>query len=83
MMNVSPKEMMTRLCKYVIEGFVVALAVWMIPKKQMDIEEVVVIGLTAAATFAILDMFAPSVMVNGVKTGAGFGIGAKLVGWPA
>lgn len=81
-MNVSPKEMMTRLCKYVIEGFVVALAVWMIPKKNMDIEEVVVIGFTAAATFAILDMFAPSVMVSGVKQGAGFGIGARLVGWP-
>ena len=82
MLNVSPKEMMTRLCKYVIEGFVVALAVWMIPKKSLDIEEVVVIGFTAAAVFSILDMFAPSVVVNGVKQGAGFGIGASLVGWP-
>ena len=82
-MNVSPKEMMTRLCKYVIEGFVVALAVWMIPKKSMNMEEVAVIALTAAATFAILDMFAPSIMVQGVKQGVGFGIGAKLVGWPA
>jgi len=80
-MNVSPKEMMTRLCKYIIEGFVVALAVFLIPKNKMDIEEVVVIGLTAAATFSILDMFAPSVMIQGVKQGAGFGIGASLVGW--
>jgi len=79
-MNVSPKEMMTRLCKYIIEGFVVALAVFIIPKNKMDIEEVIVIGLTAAATFSILDMFAPSVLV-GVKQGAGFGIGASLVGW--
>ena len=79
-MNVSPKEMMTRLCKYIIEGFVVALAVFIIPKNKMDIEEVIVIGLTAAATFSILDMFAPSVLV-GVKQGAGFGIGASLIGW--
>ena len=81
-MNVSPKEMITRLLKYLIEGFVVAFAVWLIPTKTLDIAQVVVIGVTAAAVFAILDMFAPSVMVQGVKQGAGFGIGASLVGWP-
>lgn len=30
-----------------------------IPKKNLNIEEVVIIGLTAAATFAILDVFSP------------------------
>jgi hypothetical protein len=40
------------------------------------------IGLTAAATFAILDIYAPSVG-SGARTGAGFGIGATMVGFPA
>jgi hypothetical protein len=44
-------------------------------------QEVAMIGLTAAATFAILDIYAPSVG-SGARTGAGFGIGAGLVGFP-
>ena len=40
------------------------------------------IGLTAAATFALLDMYAPSVG-HTVRQGAGFGIGANLVQFPA
>jgi len=79
---IGARELMTRLCKYIIEGFVVAIAAWVIPKSNPNVEEVVIIGLTAAATLAILDMFAPSVVVAGVRQGAGFGIGASLVGWP-
>lgn len=80
MINV--REFLTRLSKYLIEGFVVAIAAWVIPKTNPKLEEVVMLGLTAAATFAILDMFAPSVIVAGVRQGAGLGIGASLVGWP-
>jgi ABC-type Co2+ transport system permease subunit len=80
---VDAREILTRLCKYIVEGFVVAVAAFVIPKSNPKVEEVVIIGLTAAATFAILDMFAPSVMVASVKQGVGLGIGASLVGWPA
>ena len=79
---INTKELTTRLCKYLIEGFVVAIAAWVIPKNNPNIEEVLIIGLTAAATLAILDMFAPSVVIAGVRQGAGFGLGASLVGWP-
>ena len=79
---INTKELTTRLCKYLIEGFVVAIAAWVIPKNNPNIEEVLIIGLTAAATLAILDMFAPSVIIAGVRQGAGFGLGASLVGWP-
>jgi hypothetical protein len=39
------------------------------------------IALVATATFAILDIYAPSVGAS-ARTGAGFGIGAGLVGFP-
>ena len=45
----------------------------------MDPEEILIIALVAAATFAVLDLFAPAIGAS-VRTGAGFGIGANLVG---
>ena len=59
----------------------VALAASLIPQKPLKVEETVLIALTAAATFSILDAFVPSVGVS-ARTGAGFGIGANLVGFP-
>jgi hypothetical protein len=44
-------------------------------------EEVLLIALTAAATFSILDTYVPSMAV-GARSGAGFGMGANLVGFP-
>ena len=40
------------------------------------------VAITAAATFAILDMYAPSIS-HATRQGAGFGIGANLVGFPS
>jgi hypothetical protein len=74
-------EVVKRAVKYIIEGAAVAVAAYYIPKKQMDIAEIVMIALTAACTFAILDMYAPSIS-NATRQGAGFGIGANLVGFP-
>ena len=39
------------------------------------------VALTAAATFSILDTYIPSLAVQ-ARSGAGFGIGANLVGFP-
>jgi hypothetical protein len=47
----------------------------------MNVEEIALIALTAAATFSILDTFIPSMGVS-ARTGSGFGIGASLVGFP-
>jgi hypothetical protein len=75
-------DLVTRLLKYVLEGLAVAVAAYVIPGKTMRWGEVAMIALTATATFAILDIYAPSVG-SSARTGAGFGIGAGLVGFPA
>jgi ABC-type Co2+ transport system permease subunit len=75
-------ELVKRIIKYLVEGLMVAIAAYAIPKRSLNIEEIVLIALTAAATFSILDTYIPSMGVS-ARSGAGFGIGAKLVGWPA
>jgi hypothetical protein len=47
----------------------------------MKAEDILLIGMISAATFAVLDLFAPSIG-SSVRSGAGFGIGANLVGFP-
>jgi|TARA_Y100000816_G_C26008704_1_gene527309 ABC-type Co2+ transport system permease subunit len=75
------QELVKRVVKYLIEGIVVAIVAFSIPKKSLNVEEIVIIGLVAAATFSILDVFVPA-MGSTARTGAGFGIGANLVGFP-
>jgi len=75
-------ELVKRVIKYLVEGLMVALAAYAIPKRSLNIEEICLIALTAAATFSILDTYVPSIGVT-ARSGAGFGIGAKLVSWPA
>ena len=74
-------ELLKRAIKYLVEGLMVAIAAFAIPKKRLEIDEVALIALTAAATFSILDTYAPSIGVS-ARSGAGFGIGANLVGFP-
>jgi ABC-type Co2+ transport system permease subunit len=74
-------ELVKRIIKYLIEGLMVAIAAFAIPKKSLNMEEIILLALTAAATFAILDTYIPSMGVS-ARTGAGFGIGANLVGFP-
>lgn len=77
----SVMEFVKRLLKYLVEGLVVAIAASTIPKKKLDVQEVGVIALSAAATFALLDLFAPTISYA-ARQGAGFGMGANLVGFP-
>ena len=78
-------DIVTRLVKYGIEGLAVAIAAFWLPKfmggKTLPISQIGTIALVALATFAILDVYAPSVG-TAAHTGAGFGIGAHLVGFP-
>ena len=74
-------DLMTRVVKYAFEGIAVALAAYFFSGK-LKINEIGMISLTAMATFAVLDVYAPSVGAS-ARTGAGFGIGAGLVGFPA
>lgn len=74
-------EILMRFFKYALEGTIVAFAAYFIPRKETAAEDVLMIALIAAATFAVLDLFAPAVGAT-VRSGAGFGIGANLVGFP-
>lgn len=82
----SPKidfvEVFIRLFKYLLEGLVVSTAAFMIPGKKKNMDDVVLLGFIAAATFSLLDLFAPSIGIQ-ARSGAGLGIGANLVGFPA
>jgi len=74
-------EFVKRVIKYLVEGLMVAIAAFAIPKRSLNIEEIGLIALTAAATFSILDTYIPSMGMN-ARSGAGFGIGANLVKFP-
>ncbi len=72
-------ELIKRIIKFLIEGLIVAIAAFAIPKRSLNLEEIALLALTAAATFAILDTYIPSMGVN-ARQGAGLGMGLKLVG---
>jgi ABC-type Co2+ transport system permease subunit len=74
-------ELVKRIIKYLVEGLMVAIAAYAIPKRSLNMEEIILISLTAAATFSILDTYVPSMGVT-ARSGAGFGIGANLVKFP-
>lgn len=73
------EELLKRAIKYIVEGIIVALAAFVIPKQSLKVEEVTVIALTAAATLAVLDTFIPSMGVSS-RQGAGLAIGTGLAG---
>jgi len=75
-------EIVNRVIKYLIEGLVIAAAAIFIPKKSLPLDEVATLAVLAAVVFAILDAVSPSVGVT-ARQGAGFGLGANLVGFPA
>ena len=72
-------ELVKRVIKYLVEGLMVAIVAFAIPKRSLNLDEIAIISLTAAATFSILDTYLPS-MAAPARLGAGFSIGSKLVG---
>ncbi len=74
-------EIVNRVIKYLIEGLVIAAAAIFIPRKALPMDEVATLGVLAAVVFAVLDAVSPSVGVT-ARQGAGFGLGANLVGFP-
>jgi hypothetical protein len=77
--SVDGKEVIVRIIKYLLEGSVVGLAAYLIPSKKLSGEEVLTIALTAAAVFALLDLFSPSIGAAS-RFGVGAAAGAGLVG---
>lgn len=83
--GIDVRGIVSDLVKYGLEGLVVAIAAFWLPKfmggKALPPSQIGMIGLVALATFAILDKYAPSIG-SSARQGAGFGIGAHLVGFP-
>ena len=74
-------EIVNRCIKYLVEGLFVAVAAIFIPKRSLPVEDVLSLAIVAAAVFAILDVVSPSIGYS-ARQGAGFGMGANLVGFP-
>ena len=79
MINV--QEITKKIIKYLVEGLIVALACFAIPKQSLDLEAIALIALVAAMTFSILDVYIPSMGVS-ARQGAGLGIGFGISGFP-
>ena len=75
------QEMFTRIVKYLIEGLVVGIVAAILPEKPLSMDKIILLGLTAAAMFSILDLVAPSISAS-TRQGAGMGLGFKLVDFP-
>jgi len=76
-MDIDFQEILSRALKYLFEGIAVGLACYFTAKLSMD--EIIIIAITAAVTFAILDMYTPQVS-NAARMGTGFGIGSQFAG---
>lgn len=74
------QEMVTRIIKYLLEGLVVGIVASILPDKPLSIDKIVLLGLTAAAMFSILDLVAPAISTS-ARQGAGLGLGFNLVGF--
>ena len=79
-LNLDASDVIRRTIKYLVEGLAVAIAAFYIPRKKMNLEEIAMIAVTAAATLAILDLLAPQIG-SSARRGAGFGIGASMSGF--
>ena len=76
--NIDFGEILSRIIKYFLEGIAVGAACYFTNTK-MEIEKIIIIAITAAATFAILDMYTPQVS-DAARLGTGFGIGSQFAG---
>lgn len=68
------------LIKYILEGLAVAIATYLIPSNKIEYTDIIIIALTAAAVFAVLDQFSP-IVANSARQGSGFALGYQQVGF--
>tara|TARA_Y100000389_G_scaffold198838_1_gene236087 strand:+ start:1324 stop:1554 length:231 start_codon:yes stop_codon:yes gene_type:complete len=58
------KEILTRIFKYLIQGIAIAIAAFIIPDVKLQPFHILLISLTGASAFAIIDLAIPSILVN-------------------
>ena len=72
-------ELVKRIIKYLVLGLCISVVAIVIPKKSLNVEEILILALAAAATFSILDTFLPSIGES-AKMGIGLSVGSALGG---
>lgn len=78
--GLSVRDVVQRVLKLLVTGCAVALAAYYIPAgRRLKLEEVLMIGVSAAAVLAVLDAFAPSIGQS-ARSGIGLGLGVNMVG---
>ncbi len=77
-MSIDTRTLCKMVVKYITLGLVIAIVCLVLPKQKLDIESIISLALVAAATFAILDLFAPT-LSGPAQLGAGLGIGYGMV----
>ena len=76
-MGIDWAEVVRRALKYLFEGLAVALAAYYVVGRRTRMEEIVLIAVTAASVYAVLDLYTPSI-ATGARFGTGFMTGAHL-----
>jgi hypothetical protein len=69
-------EILTRFLKYLFEGLAVGIACYF---SNLKADQIIAISITAAVTFAILDMYSPKIS-EAARMGTGIGIGSQFSG---
>ena len=72
------REVIRRIIKYILEGIAVSISAYFVGRGKLDSKEIIMIGITAALVFAILDMYTP-VASFGARAGAGLALGYGTV----
>ena len=61
------KEMIKRAIKYFLQGVSVGIASYYLPRVKLGLMDIILIALTASISFAILDIYAPSIEYCNLK----------------
>ena len=77
-MIIDYSEVFGRILKYLVEGIAVGLVCYFVA--QLNTDQIIIIAVSAAAIFAILDMYSP-VISNGVRIGAGVSVASHFIGF--
>ena len=77
-MSLDTRTLCKMVVKYITLGLVIAIVCLVLPKQKLEVQAIISLSLVAAATFAILDLFAPT-LSGPAQLGAGLGIGYGMV----
>lgn len=76
-MIIDYSEVFGRILKYLIEGIAVGLVSYFVA--QLNTDQIIIIAVSSAAIFAILDMYSPGTG-NAFRMGIGLSAGTHMVG---